>query len=360
VYATIQELLTNLKGKADAIVIPTPIATHFEIAKQCLEAGFHIILEKPPVATIQDLDELVIAAENSGKIVAVCFHSLYSAIMQEIKRRVCNGTLGAIKRVKARAAWVRTDEYYARSSWAGKIIHQGKWVLDGTINNPLAHMLADELFLASTSRNSMAMPVRVTAELYHAHQIETEDTSCLRIITEDGVEVLFYATLCPAESTSVKVSIEAENATVEYENFNRAVIRYTSGREEIIQDESEQRIYMLEQMIKCIESGKTNIITPQMCRPFTLAVNGAFDSSGRVYEIPQEYIQRSGSDDKIKTVIKDIDQVMINAYKQNKLFSEMGLPWSHLADEISIKDYNYFPSRNFTNHQLSERQKEVG
>ena len=53
VYDDIDKMLDDMKGKADAIMIPTPINTHFHLAKKCLEAGFDVFLEKPPVATIQ-------------------------------------------------------------------------------------------------------------------------------------------------------------------------------------------------------------------------------------------------------------------------------------------------------------------
>ncbi len=94
------------------------------------------------------------------------------------------------------AGWPRFDTYYNRTEWAGKLHVNGQWVLDGTINNPLAHMLSDELYLASMKPRAMAEPVSVKAELYHGNDIESEDTSSLRIITDKGVEILFNASLC--------------------------------------------------------------------------------------------------------------------------------------------------------------------
>ncbi|MEN6386386.1 MAG: Gfo/Idh/MocA family oxidoreductase, partial [Phycisphaerales bacterium] len=58
VYDTTEQLLANIKGKADVVYVPTPINTHFSLTKKCIDEGFDVFLEKPPVATIQELDEL--------------------------------------------------------------------------------------------------------------------------------------------------------------------------------------------------------------------------------------------------------------------------------------------------------------
>ena len=53
VYDHLDGMLDELKGKCDVILVPTPIPTHYEIARACLAGGFDVFLEKPPVATVQ-------------------------------------------------------------------------------------------------------------------------------------------------------------------------------------------------------------------------------------------------------------------------------------------------------------------
>ena len=60
VFQTVEELLAF--GDFEAVVNPTPIHLHAEITKQCLDAGFPVWMEKPPVATVQELDGLNTAA----------------------------------------------------------------------------------------------------------------------------------------------------------------------------------------------------------------------------------------------------------------------------------------------------------
>ncbi len=67
VYDSVDQLLENVAGKADVVFVPTPIQTHFSLTKKCLEVGFDVWLEKPPVATIQELDKLIELAQQHGK-----------------------------------------------------------------------------------------------------------------------------------------------------------------------------------------------------------------------------------------------------------------------------------------------------
>jgi predicted dehydrogenase len=245
VYDTEDQLIEKIKGKADVIYIPTPINTHFNLTKKCIGAGFDVFLEKPPVAIIQELDELIKFTSQHGKKVPVAFQYLHSTIVQELKKRIVEGRYGKVKRVKGMAGWPRFDSYFSRSDWAGKLRLNGDWILDGTINNPLAHMLADQLYLASDKAGQMVEPVSIEAELYHAHNIESEDTSSVRIITDKGIEVMFNTTVCSDAKLDTSVIIECEKAKIEYTAFCKATITLPSGEVEKIDDPVEKRVHML-------------------------------------------------------------------------------------------------------------------
>jgi predicted dehydrogenase len=59
IYPNPDALLDSVKGRADVIFVPTPIHTHKSLSMKYIDAGFDVFLEKPPVATIQYLDELL-------------------------------------------------------------------------------------------------------------------------------------------------------------------------------------------------------------------------------------------------------------------------------------------------------------
>jgi predicted dehydrogenase len=347
VYDNVDQLLEKVKGQCDVVFIPTPIHTHFSLTKRCIDNGFDVFLEKPPVATIQELDELASYASHHNKKVAVSFQSLYTTIMQEMKTRLVHGEFGEIKRVKGMAGWPRLDSYYNRSGWAGKLRVNGDWVLDGTINNPLAHMLSNELYLATRRADRMAEPITVQAELYHGHDIESEDTSSLRIWTDEDVEVIFNASLCSHSEMDPLIIVECEKATIEYSNFNMAMITFEDGKTDKIEDKSEQRTHMLSELSDSYKGLKPFAAMLETCRPFTLAVNGAFESCGGSHRIAQKYIERFEQGDTVKTVIKGIDHVLQVAHANGRLFSEMGVEWSVVSEKYDVTGYCRFPSKNF-------------
>ena len=344
VFGDVDELLEKMQDRCEVIYVPTPIHTHSPLTKRCLNAGFDVFMEKPPTATIQDHDDLIAFVDKHNTKVAVCFQLLYTSIVQQMKANISSGKYGKVKRVRSTGAWERLDSYFNRSNWAGKLRLNGEWVLDGTINNPLAHVLCNNLYLASMGRWKMAEPKTVQAELYHVHDIEAEDTSSLRIITTDGVEIVYQATLCADKVLEPITVVECEDATIEYNEFIRATITYSDGKKEEIVDDTEQRVYMLGQLADSYENKKPYAGSLELCRPFTLTVNGAFESSKGTHGIDSKYVKRLEHKDSIKTVVNGFDDLMYSAFEQGKLLSEIGVPWAVKTEPFKLAGYTNFPS----------------
>jgi len=80
-----------------AVVIATPVKTHFDMAMAALEAGKHILVEKPIATTVAEVDEIGSLAEKK-KLVAMVGHTfLYNAAVQYVKRLIDSGELGDIR-----------------------------------------------------------------------------------------------------------------------------------------------------------------------------------------------------------------------------------------------------------------------
>jgi hypothetical protein len=209
-------------------------------------------------------------------------------------------------------------------------------------------MLSDELYLASMKPGAMAEPVSVQAELYHGHDIESEDTSSLRIMTDKGVEILFNASLCSDAKMDPFVIIECEKAKIEYTGFCKATIMSQNGEVERINDDNEKRINMLTKLAEQYENGSQYPINLEMCRPFTMVVNGAFESCGLPHSIEKKYLtcreQSDTNGDAIKTIIEDIDHILRVAHENGKLFSEVGAAWGIKSDKFDLKGYKKFPT----------------
>jgi predicted dehydrogenase len=345
VYDDIDKMLDDMQGQADVIMVPTPIGTHFQLAKQCLNAGYEVFLEKPPVATIQQHDELLSIAKSQDKQVPVMFQSLYSDLLRQLQKRIISGEFGEVKRITAVTGWTRPDSYFMRNSWAGKLNDNGEWVLDGTVNNPTAHTLSNELFLASKQYEKKAVPQTVKAELYKAHNIESEDTSCVRIITEDNVEVFFTASLCSKEIFGPEIKVQCELADINYSNYSSATIKYNDCRkDERIESSDQTRSveHMLLSIAECYEKDLSCRGSLEICRPFTLTVNSAFESSGFTHQIPAQYLERLTIEEEEYTYIRNLSKILKTAFTESKLFSEIGVPWAISTVNFNLKNYKYF------------------
>lgn len=81
----------------DAVVISTPVATHFELAMQALDAGKHILVEKPMARTVEEVERIGALAKQN-KLVAMVGHTfLYNSAVRYLKKLVDSGDLGDIR-----------------------------------------------------------------------------------------------------------------------------------------------------------------------------------------------------------------------------------------------------------------------
>jgi predicted dehydrogenase len=80
----------------DAVVIATPVVTHFELARMALSAGKSVLVEKPLSLRVEDATELVDLADRKGLTLQVDHVFVYSPAVKQIKRIVDSGRLGRL------------------------------------------------------------------------------------------------------------------------------------------------------------------------------------------------------------------------------------------------------------------------
>ena len=78
----------------DAVAVVTPVATHYQIAKDCLNAGKHVLLEKPLTSTIAEAEELIEIAERKSLTLMVDHTFVYTGAVRKMKEIVSGGQLG--------------------------------------------------------------------------------------------------------------------------------------------------------------------------------------------------------------------------------------------------------------------------
>lgn len=80
----------------DAVVIATPVSTHFNFARDALRAGKHVLLEKPFTASVREAEELIELAERAGLVLMVDHTFIYTGAVRKIKEIVTSGELGEL------------------------------------------------------------------------------------------------------------------------------------------------------------------------------------------------------------------------------------------------------------------------
>jgi predicted dehydrogenase len=80
----------------DAVVIATPVPTHFPLARAALEAGKHVFVEKPPAMRVAEMEELIGLAEAQGLVLMPGHLLLYHPAVQKLKEIVDDGELGEV------------------------------------------------------------------------------------------------------------------------------------------------------------------------------------------------------------------------------------------------------------------------
>jgi len=106
-YGDWREMLDGEKNRDDRIdlvTVATPNATHYEITKAYLEAGFHVLCEKPMTMTVEQGEDIVRTAKATGRICTVNYGYSGYSLVRHMKAMVARGDLGKIRLVKAEFA----------------------------------------------------------------------------------------------------------------------------------------------------------------------------------------------------------------------------------------------------------------
>ena len=122
-FASQEELLGC--DDIDVVCVLTPSGLHFPIAMAALEAGKHVVVEKPMALTLADADTLIEKAESLNLKVCVISQLRFSAAVQAVRKALEEGLFGRIVSASLSMKYYREEEYYTSSSW------RGTWKMDG-------------------------------------------------------------------------------------------------------------------------------------------------------------------------------------------------------------------------------------
>lgn len=92
------------EDRVDLVTVATPNSTHFEITRAFLEAGFNVLCEKPMTMTVDEGEQIVRIARDTGRICAVNYGYSGYSLVRHMKAMIARGDLGRIRLVNAEFA----------------------------------------------------------------------------------------------------------------------------------------------------------------------------------------------------------------------------------------------------------------
>jgi len=187
----------------DIIDICLPPHLHFSACKKALEAGKHVICEKPLVSNLKEIDELEKISKDTKKIIFPVFQYRYGLGFSKLKELINSGLAGKPLVASLETHWNRGKDYYSkvwRGTWKGE---QGGVILSHAIH---IHDLIS-MILGPVSSVYAKLTTRV-------NNIEVEDCAALSIEMKNGSLVTSSITLGAANDTS-RLRFCFEGVTVE-------------------------------------------------------------------------------------------------------------------------------------------------
>jgi predicted dehydrogenase len=88
------------KARPDVVHVTTPLTSHFVLALDSLEAGAHVIVEKPATSTFEELETLLQRAQEAGRHLVEDYNYVFNQAPQKILRSIASGEFGAVTHVE--------------------------------------------------------------------------------------------------------------------------------------------------------------------------------------------------------------------------------------------------------------------
>ena len=204
----------------DVVNICTPSGLHAQMAVEAMQAGKHVIVEKPIALTLHDADLMIGAARVYGLKLCVVLQNRYNRPMQDLKQVIESGMLGRLLLGNATVRWYRPQEYY-EDGW------HGTWAMDGgaLMNQSIHHIDALQWLLG---RPESVFAYSATL----AHRMEAEDIGVASIRFHGGtLGVVEGSTVTYPENLEGSVAVFGERGSLKVGGtaLNRKVLWKVAG-----------------------------------------------------------------------------------------------------------------------------------
>lgn len=132
VYKTLEDCLKA--SLPDIVAITTPSGTHAALAEAALEAGCHVLIEKPMTLSLREADKLLQLAEEKARKIAVGHIYRYFPLSLPLKELIESGAFGPCLYGDVKVRWGHDQAYYDQAKWRGTYASDGGALLNQSIH----------------------------------------------------------------------------------------------------------------------------------------------------------------------------------------------------------------------------------
>lgn len=203
-YYDLGKLLATEK-ELDIVAVCTPNGLHAEHSISILNAGKHVVCEKPMAINTEDCRRMIAASKKSGKFLFVVKQNRYNPPIEAVKKLLDDGVLGKIYSIQLNCFWNREAGYY-QNSWKGSLDLDG-----GTLFTQFSHFIDLLYWMVGDVKDVKAMMSN------YAHQgiIEFEDTGIAILEFENGViGTLNYTVNSHRKNMEGSITLFCEEGTI--------------------------------------------------------------------------------------------------------------------------------------------------
>jgi len=200
------EALLSAHPACDVVSVCTPNGLHAAQAIAALQAGCHVVIEKPMALTRGDGEAVLHAALEAGRQVFCVMQNRYSPPSVWLKELLAAKRLGRIHLVTIECFWNRDDRYYVPTSWKGDLNLDG-----GTLFTQFSHFI-DILYWLFGDLTAIASRFYDVA---HAHSTDFEDSGTVAFeLVKGGSGTFTFSTAVDRINFASTLTILGEKGTV--------------------------------------------------------------------------------------------------------------------------------------------------
>ena len=205
-FAKNLEELLKIASDVDVINICVPNGLHAEMAIKAIEAGHHVVIEKPMALTLADAERVIYTSLRYRKQVFCVMQNRYSPPSVWIKEMVDSGKLGQVYMVQLNCYWNRDERYYKPGGWHGDARLDG-----GTLFTQFSHFIDIMYWLFGDICDIQAR----LADFNHKGLTDFEDSGFVNFrFVNGGMGALSYSTAVWNKNMESSMLIVAENGSV--------------------------------------------------------------------------------------------------------------------------------------------------